>query len=332
MKIYLSGMKSYHGHLNRRHDHYDVLRSDAPWLDYCFPSFWDWYKPAHIKNGSDGRVPLYSMPGRYVILDSGAHSFFAMNDLAVHGKKRKTVQLDVAHYHGAYMNFVETNCDFLSYFVELDVADIFGFEWVQKMRADYQKRGLWEKCIPAWHRVNGSADFQAMLECPSRYIGLQGLRPNEPPLDYSDLIQQAFEAGVRVHGFALINQSILNRFPFYSVDATSWMQSAQYGSIRRFQRGRLKTIHTSWKPQVRKCAKLESAMFRERLSLLYEGIEEIKKAEAHFTALWNARGVNWEAQLLQKGTPPEFQALYPRRAHHLNAASTCSQEQGAIAA
>jgi hypothetical protein len=310
MKIYLSGMHSYHGHCNRRHDHYDVLRSDAPWLDYCFPSFWDWYKPRPDFNG---RVPLWTMPGNYVILDSGAHSFFAMNDLAVHGKKRKSVKLDVAHYHGAYMNFVETNWDFISYFVELDVADIFGFEWVEKMRADYKARGLWDKCIPAWHRVNGMADFHAMLDCPSRYIGLQGLRPSEQPLDYCDLIRQAFDAGVRVHGFALINQSILDKFAFYSVDATSWLQSAQYGSIRRFERGRLKTVKTSWQPARRKCAKLESAMFRNRLSLLQEGIAEIKKAEEFFTALWNARGVNWETQLAAMGTPTENQALYPRR-------------------
>jgi hypothetical protein len=304
MKFYYSSMRSYQSHLNRGTSNYGPLLPAAPWLQYAFPSFWDWYTTKR-----NGRVKLFTMPAENVILDSGAHSFFAMNDLAVHGKKREKVKVDVSHYHGAYMNFIEYNWDHISYFVELDVADVFGFEWVQKMRADYVKRGLYEKCIPAWHRVNGMEDFEAMLECPSRYIGLQGLRPNEPLLPYNSLLQRAYEAGVRVHGFALTNGKVLDKYPFYSVDSTSWLQGIMYGSLREFRRGQFKTLNASRSKPGKK--PLREAFYDDRERILY-GIREVRKAEHHFTQYWKARGVDWEAQLVAKGTPPENEARYPR--------------------
>jgi hypothetical protein len=304
MKFYFSSMRSYQSHLNREASNYGPLLPDSPWLQYGFPSFWDWYSHKH-----NGRVKLFTMPAQYVILDSGAHSFFAMNDLAVHGKKREKVKLDVSHYHGAYMNFIEYNWEHISYFVELDVADVFGFEWVQKMRSDYQTRGLWEKCIPAWHRVNGMEDFEAMLECPSRYIGLQGLRPNEPLLPYNYLLQRAYDAGVRVHGFALTNCKVLEKFPFYSVDSTSWLQGIMYGNLRIFKNGRFKTVNASSR-NLNKAPRRE--MFYGDRERILSGVREVRKAEHHYTQYWKARGVDWEGQLLAKGTPPENEARYPR--------------------
>ena len=308
MKFYFSGMHSYHSHFNRGGDRFGEVPASSPWLTFAFPSFFDWYAPSR-----NGRQKLRTMPGQYVILDSGAHSFFHMHGLSVYNTDRKSKpKIDVSHYHGAYMNFIETNWEWISYFVELDLADVFGFAWVQKMRRDLQRRGLWDKCIPAWHRINGERDFAEMLETPSRYIGLQGLRPGEPMLPYNSLLERAFEAGVRVHGFALTNHKMLEKYPFYSVDSTSWMQGAIYGGVRQFRRGRFVTKLASLRIQSNQNGEMmPETFFSDREKMCYSA-RQMKLAEHHFTQLWNERGVDWDAQLIARDTPLENVARYPR--------------------
>lgn len=50
---------------------------------------------------------------------------------------------------------------------------------------------------------------------------------------------------VRVHGFGLTTFSLMQRYPWYSVDSSSWVRSAMNGSISLFERGKLRALAVS---------------------------------------------------------------------------------------
>jgi len=301
MKIYLSGVRTWHSYFMRGCDKYGAVPSTATLLKYTFPTFWRYYK----RRGP--QALLRTQPGESTIVDSGAHTFFGQSGLSVHKhtSTKEAGNVDLGHYHQAYMEFFKINFPRFDYFVELDVADVYGIDVVRTMRADYKEAGLWEKCITAFHRTNGADDYSWMLDnAESGYVALQGLRVNEPMLPYVAMIKRAYDRGIKVHGFALLNQPVLEGAPFYSIDCTSWLISQQYRRIIQFRRGVLKqTSFLSQGVAARKTGPYARGRhphkFRSIENQLSISLAAIRQFEHYVTDLWCKRGVDWDAQIAQ---------------------------------
>ena len=297
MIVYLSGVKSWYTYFMRGlpRDGSVPFPADVTLLDSCFPSYWDF-------TSKDGTKVLPVQPGRRVILDSGAHSFFSMVGMSVHVTYRKKTDVVLEDYFKKYLRFLEKNWDVFNYFVELDVADVFGMEAVQKMRRAYKSKGMMEKMIPGWHPVNGKEDFFWQLKCPSHYIGMQGLRPGKPTIPYGPFIRECYDKGVRVHGFALLNQRLLREYPFYSIDSTTWLTPVQYNRQLSFDNGRLKatrigtTVGSMAFTQTPSIGVTLKGKDRLRLS-----IQAVHSFESYITDYWEQRGVDWSDQLEKFG-------------------------------
>jgi hypothetical protein len=82
---------------------------------------------------------------------------------------------------------------------------------------------------------------------------------------------------IKLHGLGATSRKILEKFPFYSVDSTSWLSTARYGN--------------SISPD-----KVMTFMKAKQRSYLENTLEETVRwleVEKYINQLWQKRGVNW---------------------------------------
>jgi hypothetical protein len=234
------------------------------------------------------------MPAEDIILDSGAHTFFSSSGMSVHGYKvTRKMKNDLSRYHSDYLVFLKKNWDRFDYFVELDVADLFGMDIVRAMRDDYMKAGMWDKCIMGWHPINGEDDYQWMLDnTGSGWVAIEGNRIGVPLIKYNNYIRPAYERGIKVHGFALMSDKLLRAFPFYSVDCASWLVPVMYGKQPTWTGDHITMIEMGRDKRGDAIKRLTSPQRKLRAS-----IEAYRKAEAYYTDYWKAKGIDWDEQV-----------------------------------
>jgi hypothetical protein len=84
----------------------------------------------------------------------------------------------------------------------------------------------------------------------------------------------------KVHGFGITSPWLVKRYPFYSVDSTSWKAGGRYGDTRIYHGGKLVThAGTAQYAYKRK--------FRMDAQSVIVMIEEV-------TRLWDKRGITWQ--------------------------------------
>lgn len=226
-----------------------------------------------------------------VVCDSGAHTFFAENPLAGcsasgHSKSTQTV-LDPDTYFKRYVDFMHA-CPFIDYFVELDIGELVGQPKIESWRETLKREGLWERIITAFHpTVISWEDFEHMCaDSGSHYVAVEGDRPlqRKGRLDYTRVIQLARKYACRVHGFAMTKPDALVKYPFYSVDSTSWNAVSVYGKSAIIKKHPIIARHD------RKWIKT----FEGRRYLYMQEIKAWEAFEDYYTSLWAARGVLWK--------------------------------------
>lgn len=101
----------------------------------------------------------------------------------------------------------------------------------------------------------------------------------------------------KLHAFGIFNQKILETFPFYSTDSSTWNAYAKFGEIEYFDefkgKYRLKNL--------KKIKSLENLNIKEmtgniqstKLEQLNFTISSILRMESYLTQLWEERGITW---------------------------------------
>jgi len=202
-------------------------------------------------------------------IDSGAFSVFTKN-----------LQIDIDEY----IEFVLKND--LKLYASLDVI---GNESATYKNYLYMKNSKANKQIPAFHYGEDIKYLKIYLK-ESKYVAIGGvaqLKSNTNKL--ISFLNKCFSEiskhkDVKIHGYALNNWKILTRYPFYSVDATSWLNPNIYGQHFKFNDGKLKRISHS-KPIINK--------FYDNERKLKASLTEFLKAEKYLTKLWEKRGITW---------------------------------------
>lgn len=83
---------------------------------------------------------------------------------------------------------------------------------------------------------------------------------------------------VKVHGLGITSKSILEMYPWFSVDSTSWLSSARFGNSK---------LHSN---------KMVSAYYAKNNHYLHNTLMEAEwwvKLEKYITKLWKLRGIEW---------------------------------------
>lgn len=205
-----------------------------------------------------------------VFVDSGAFSAFS---------RKTTVDLY------AYMDFVKENK--LKIYAGLDV--IYDPVSTRKNFEIMMKEGFHP--IPTFHYGTDIKELKYYRQFP--YIALGGLVPlasqrrkmNEW-LDYCfSFLMKEIKKGLKVHGFGVLNLDLLRKYPFYSVDGTSWNIGRKWGQV--YKPGILKPKKDSGKfAQFLRATKNEELMSTKN-------IEMYKTAEQFLTKLWEEKGIKF---------------------------------------
>lgn len=269
------------------------------------------YSFFYLKENSDKIKELMNSRSRVetIVIDSGAHTFFSESEnikSACGHKKQKKTKQNPEEYFNQYVKWIETYWSFFDYFVELDIGEIVSYKRVLEWREELKKRNLYSKCITVYHPACMTWEdlIKTLEDSESKYLGVEGYRVGaKKQVPYLKVIKECYDRQIKVHGFAMNKISVLERYPFYSVDSSSWKSGERYGSlkivtekgIKNSRLNNLKIIkNIKNKNLLLQVMKRQPRKLSERMIMRKLSIEAYNNIEDYFTKYWINKGVRWK--------------------------------------
>lgn len=221
-----------------------------------------------------------------VLMDSGAFTVFT-----------KGKQIEVS--------------DYISFVNSLGIPLYFNLDVIGNDRATYENylrmRAENLNPIPVFH-YKGNTEFLLKYCETSRYVALGGLVPYSRQknklkkwLDYcwSRLKNYRLDGElIRVHGLGLTSQWALMRYPWYSVDSTTWLIGNKFSEIAVSGTNRIRKSqdirqlrHQSTEVMTTIAKNRTSG---DRFALLKFNVKQMLEQERFLTNYWNAKGISWK--------------------------------------
>ena len=138
-------------------------------------------------------------------------------------------------YRDAYIAFIKKYIDVIDVYANLDIVNNAEHTWENQQYME--AHGL--KPIPVFHLGCDTKWLRMYLEKGYEYIAMGGMVPNPPSVlipALDNLWSEYFTnrnglAIIKVHGFAITSAKMVTRYPWYSVDSTSWVKFGKYGIV-----------------------------------------------------------------------------------------------------
>lgn len=211
-------------------------------------------------------IPKLKKP---LFLDSGAFSVMTQG-----------IEIDIDDY----ASYIKENIDSLELYANLDVI---GDAQATQENQDYLE-ALGLNPLPTFHYGSNYENLKR-LAASYTYIGLGGLVPIaksrkklQVHLDRCFKIIREVNPKLKVHGWGMTSYFAVMRYPFYSVDSTSWLVGGRFKT-------KISYTDTALKP---KKSPLHSAYNYHNLNI--ENAREIVKMVENATRLWKHRGVVYD--------------------------------------
>lgn len=260
-------------------------------------------------NGGQFRKQVLSVLSRCKerFCDSGAFTL-RTSELAVLGYKRSSAAagVDYDKYLHDYMRWVTRmdRMNMLDWWVEMDIGAVVGQAWVDKQREKIIAAGLGRGLINVWHQENDWDYWLYLLREARRpgrsgYVAIEGHQNTRPPLRYGRFLREAYLRGVRVHGFKMTKAEDLRRWPFYSVDSTTWVStiyasvpvSVRIGGMASSMKSNeaFRARRSNWAAPI---PRKQERPFRR--DILLKTVAGWLRAERELDEMWKMKGVDWE--------------------------------------
>ncbi len=202
MKVYLAGTQGDKGKLTSDHKGLYLLES----FEYL----------------NDEKMKAYG--AHNFLLDSGAFTF--MN--------KKNGSVDWEKYILEYGNFIKKHD--IDLFFELDIDSIVGLKEVENLRYRLEEVTS-KKCIPVWHKSRG-LDYWKKMVVEYDYVAIGGIVTREIKRSehniFTHLLKIAKDNNCKVHGLGYTNLKGVKKYPFYSVDSTSWISGQKFLNMMQY--------------------------------------------------------------------------------------------------
>lgn len=218
MKIYAAGSPGAPEQTEEHYDAYKRLISYADVLEISRTNRW-------IREKLERRMITEKTKNRF---DSGPVELFL--DSGAFSAMTKKVHIDLDEY----IEFIKKHEKYISVYANLDVIDDPDATW--KNQKKMEAAGLHP--LPTFHY---GEDEKWLLRYLDRYeyIALGGMVPISTRelsvwLDHLFATRICGRDGmpkVKVHGFGMTSLKLMLRFPWYSVDSTSWVMTGRMGGI-----------------------------------------------------------------------------------------------------
>ncbi len=221
----------------------------------------------------------YIEDGYDIFLDSGAFQIYSRNE---------TIKIE------DYMDFIKS-LNFKLY-ANLDIiGDAEKTLENQKIMEDHNFTP-----IPVFHIGEDFKYLEYYLQRYS-YIGLGGIAGGGSKRKNENFLNRCFYMikdywPVKIHGFGVADQKLLERFPFYSVDTSTPSRGGGLGQIIFFEKGKIQHKRQQDKDIIFKFLDLiDDVIFPGFLGnrRTIHNTREFLKLESYITELWKQKGVEW---------------------------------------
>lgn len=217
-----------------------------------------------------------------LMVDSGAHSW-NKSDITVTGVKGRSKLPSAKIFLKDYSNFIKKYSTKKVIFVEFDV---YGKLDYQDITDEYNKIMQIDgnfKIIRVYHPVLDGGSFDILkqwIDEGQDYIGI-----GNDSIPYLDKIFLMTEDKIKIHGFAMTKLSLLEKYPFFSVDSTTPLSTVLFGNYPN------KFIGMKDKKKVIEEKSIE--IFHDDWERLENALIKVKKTEKYLTQLWKNKGIIW---------------------------------------
>lgn len=153
-------------------------------------------------------------------------------------------------------------------------------------------RKQWPNIIPTYH-VGEDMSILDEYASMTKRIAIGGLVNNTDKNRESSInkVFLKYRDTLRIHGFGVTTQKYMERYPFASVDSTTWINSSKYGETHYLQDGKKVMVRS---PRVaRKLHNKGLPVILDPERQWLHNIGTFIAYEQHVTNLWAARGVKW---------------------------------------
>lgn len=240
MRLYIAG--TYAANFGFNGSLYNRLTDDEKWQRHQVRNHLESYHYVHRQSFVD----KIRADGTKIFLDSGAFSAYTMG-----------VEIDLKEY----CHYIHENKDIIENVDGAVVASVL--DGIGDPLKTWQNQQLMEKegvkALPCFH-YGEDERYLDWYVANYTFITLGGMVAQsteqlEPWLDRiweKHLTDGAGRPKVRVHGFGLTTMSLVRRYPWYSVDSSSWVQTARTGGMMLYPQAR--AIQVSDRSPMRKVA------------------------------------------------------------------------------
>jgi len=215
-----------------------------------------YHPPSSLKKWIDFLTETKGFSSQELFIDSGAFSVWT-----------RGITINLLDYI-AYLKTIQSLGWRLFVYANLDVLPgALGCELTEKDADDSAKKG-WENLktmqdnglnpIPVYHYGEQIEWLDRMAESGCDLIGFGGLVGMNVTslMSWLDVVFNRIEKypNIKTHGFGVTSLNVLKRFPWYSVDSTSWIKSSSYGALLYFDArlGKLNALPISNERRLRK--------------------------------------------------------------------------------
>jgi hypothetical protein len=199
-----------------------------------------------------------------IFLDSGAYSAFT---------RGKIINIE------EYIQYIKDNLNHFEIYATLDVIG----DWVKtkKNLKIMEEAGL--KPLPTFHFGSPEKELKELIENYD-YIALGGLVPyakkRNKLKNWLDYCFSIIGTKAKTHGFGVNAYWAWERYPFYSVDATSWLKWSIFYT---------QNTVTNEQDLIKLYRRKNQTDLQRQKILLNEYLQKTKE----ITKLWESRGVKW---------------------------------------
>jgi len=177
---------------------------------------------------------------RYHFMDSGA---FSLRFLADKWSKLRGLPSEGYYDSPEHFEYLDAYAAFVKkYRIAIDLyanVDVMG-DSKRSFRNQMYLESLGIRPVPVVHFQDGLDILEQYLDRGYKYIGLGGLARKALNPECQNWLDRIFDRicdtpdrtpSVKVHGFGVTGFRWLFRYPWYSIDSTSWRFHASYGSV-----------------------------------------------------------------------------------------------------
>lgn len=221
---------------------------------------------------------------RFLMVDSGAHSWNAQTLTHVSKHQARKKLPDAKVYYKDYGKYVDENKEKPFVFVELDCYGVFDYEYATGMYKDIKTIKGKHQFIRVYHPILDGGDLSVLkqwVDEGQEFIGLGN--------DSTHLLDKIFALTtdkVKYHGFAMTKDDLIIKYPFYSCDSTTVLSAVKFGSMYCYRLWQL-----SKEEMIRKQKREATYTDDQRIE---QGVKAMKESEDFYTKLWSQRNVNWK--------------------------------------